>query len=54
MYGPVCTVVWEGEAVRPTPIPIRVASMIDSLEAEFQPDGGEGLAKRKRVVVKRV
>ena len=22
MYGPVCTVVWEGEAVRPTPIPI--------------------------------
>ena len=22
VYGPVCTVVWEGEAVRPTPIPI--------------------------------
>ena len=22
MYGPVCTVVWEGEAARPTPIPI--------------------------------
>ena len=22
VYGPVCTVVWEGEAARPTPIPI--------------------------------
>src|SRR4030088_2964984 len=26
VYGPVCTVVWEGEAARPTPIPIRRAS----------------------------
>src|SRR4051794_19052562 len=25
VYGPVCTVVWEGEAVRPTPIPISAA-----------------------------
>src|SRR4030081_439105 len=23
VYGPVCTVVWEGEAARPTPIPIQ-------------------------------
>jgi hypothetical protein len=28
VYGPVCTVVWEGEAARPTPIPI-VPIMID-------------------------
>src|SRR4030088_3637790 len=25
VYGPVCTVVWEGEAARPTPIPIWMA-----------------------------
>src|ERR1700704_6281938 len=24
VYGPVCTAVWEGEAARPTPIPIRL------------------------------
>jgi len=26
VYGPVCTVVWEGEAARPTPIPIARSS----------------------------
>jgi hypothetical protein len=36
VYGPVCTVVWEGEAARPTPIPIQAAAASDwSLRAVY-------------------
>src|ERR1700704_5799547 len=31
VYGPVCTVVWEGEAARPTPIPILFRGRISRL-----------------------
>ncbi len=45
VYGPVRTVVWEGEAARPTPIPI-VSGRSDSVEVEvlYPADCGEGLA----------
>ena len=41
--------VWEGRSREALPYPDCVPSMIDSLEVEvlIQPDGGEGLAKRK-------
>ena len=34
VYGPVCTVVWEGEAARPTPIPIGPLSLAHGNRSE--------------------
>src|SRR6195256_3621694 len=34
VYGPVCTVVWEGEAARPTPIPIGRCSVFEQTPSQ--------------------
>jgi hypothetical protein len=48
VYGPVCTVVWEGGAARFPPIPIALRERVQPRNAALQPLAGGSSKKRAR------